>query len=157
MSQSKTILVIGTYDTKDEELHYVADCIRGQGGAVMSMDVSVLGAPSRPTDISKHQVAEAGGSTIQVAIDSEDENTAMQIMARGAALLCGNVMRCTLKLWAGRRTFGVSFRGRGWNTRRVWSVSGCMLTVICRPLSGRACWRSGGGLARLLPCCRRVG
>ncbi|WP_415402226.1 Tm-1-like ATP-binding domain-containing protein [Tateyamaria sp. SN3-11] len=88
MSQSKTILVIGTYDTKDEELHYVANCIRGQGGAVLSMDVSVLGEPSRPTDISKHQVAEAGGSSIQAAIDSEDENTAMQIMARGAALLC---------------------------------------------------------------------
>ena len=34
MSQPKTILVIGTYDTKDEELIYVADRIRDQGGAV---------------------------------------------------------------------------------------------------------------------------
>ena len=88
MSQSKTILVIGTYDTKDEELIYVADRIRDQGGAVLSMDVSVLGDPSVPTDISKHAVAEAGGASIKAAIDSDDENTAMQIMARGAALLC---------------------------------------------------------------------
>ena len=87
MSDDKTILVVGTYDTKDDELHYLADCIRGQGGKVLSMDVSVLGDPSRPTDLSKHQVAEEGGSSIRAAIDSGDENHAMQIMANGAAAL----------------------------------------------------------------------
>lgn len=80
-----TILVVGTYDTKDDELSYISDVIRAQGGGVLSMDVSVLGDPSSPTDISKHQVAEAGGHSIKEAIDSGDENTAMQIMARGAA------------------------------------------------------------------------
>ena len=85
---TKTILIIGTYDTKDEELTYVAERIRAQGGAVLCMDVSVLGDPEKPTDISKHEVAEAGGSSIEEAIASEDENTAMQIMARGASLLC---------------------------------------------------------------------
>ncbi|WP_390912731.1 Tm-1-like ATP-binding domain-containing protein [Pseudosulfitobacter sp. SM2401] len=85
---TKTILVIGTYDTKDDELHYICERIQNLGGQVLSMDVSVLGDPSKPTDISKHAVAEAGGSSIQAAIDSGDENTAMQIMARGAAALC---------------------------------------------------------------------
>jgi len=83
----KTILVIGTYDTKDEELHYICDCIAAQGGQVLSMDVSVLGDPSQPTDVSKHDVAKAAGSSIQAAIESGDENKAMQIMARGAARL----------------------------------------------------------------------
>jgi len=83
----KTILIVGTYDTKDDELSYLADCIRGQGGGVLTMDVSVLGDPSKPTDYSKHDVAEAGGSTIRAAIDSGDENVAMQIMADGAAAL----------------------------------------------------------------------
>ena len=86
MTKSKTILVAGTYDTKDDELGYLAQVIRDQGGAVLSMDVSVLGEPSHPTDVSKHQVAEAGGSSIAAAIDSGNENTAMQIMARGAAV-----------------------------------------------------------------------
>lgn len=81
----KTILVVGTYDTKDAELNYLCDRIRAMGGGVMSMDVSVLGDPSTPTDISKHDVAQAGGNTIQAAIASEDENIAMQIMAEGAA------------------------------------------------------------------------
>jgi uncharacterized protein (UPF0261 family) len=82
----RTILVVGTYDTKDDELHYLARVIRGQGGGVLTMDVSVLGDPSEPTDISKHDVAEAGGHTIREAIDGGDENRAMQIMAKGAAL-----------------------------------------------------------------------
>ena len=91
MSDAKTILVIGTYDTKDAELNFVCDCIRELGGNVISMDVSVLGDPDAPTDISKHQVAEAAGKTIQDAIDSGDENHAMQIMAQGAAKLTANL------------------------------------------------------------------
>ena len=87
----KTILVIGTYDTKDEELNYVCDAIRAQGGSVLSMDVSVLGDPSQPTDISKHEVAEAAGASIEEAIASGDENQAMQIMARGSAALCAQL------------------------------------------------------------------
>lgn len=85
----KTILVVGTYDTKDDELSYMTRCIRAQGGNVMSMDVSVLGDPSQPCDISKHDVAKAADSSIQAAIDSGDENHAMQIMARGAAAKTG--------------------------------------------------------------------
>ena len=83
MSQDKTILIVGTYDTKDDELGYLASVILAQGGRVATMDVSVLGEPSKPTDYSKHEVAEAGGSSIKAAIDGGDENIAMQIMADG--------------------------------------------------------------------------
>ena len=87
MTQTKTILVVGTYDTKDDELNYLCDRIRDQGGAVVTMDVSVLGDPSVPTDVSKHDVASAAGSSIAAAIATEDENKAMQIMADGASAL----------------------------------------------------------------------
>lgn len=83
----KTILVIGTFDTKDDELGFLSGVIQDQGGRVLTMDVSVLGDPSEPTDYSKHDVAEEGGSSIEAAIASGDENHAMQIMAQGAALL----------------------------------------------------------------------
>lgn len=89
----KTILVVGTYDTKDDELNYLADVIRGQGGGVLTMDISVLGDPSAPCDHSKHDVAQAGGSSIQAAIDAGDENTAMQIMAQGSAALALKLYR----------------------------------------------------------------
>lgn len=83
----KTILVVGTYDTKNDELEYMVERIRALGGGTLSMDISVLGDPEKPTDYSKHDVAEAGGSSIKAAIDSGDENTAMQIMAHGASTL----------------------------------------------------------------------
>lgn len=87
----KSILVIGTYDTKDDELGFLADVIRDQGGKIVTMDVSVLGDPSKSTDYSKHDVAEEGGSSIQAAIDTGDENYAMQIMAKGASLLAARL------------------------------------------------------------------
>ena len=89
---NKTILVIGTYDTKDDELGFLADVIRAQGGLVVTMDVSVLGDPSKPTDYSKHDVAQEGGSSIAAAIASGNENHAMQIMARGAVLLTARLV-----------------------------------------------------------------
>lgn len=89
----RTILIVGTYDTKEEELAYIAGAIRAQGGAVRTMDVSVLGEAATPTDWSKHDVAEAGGASIAEAIASEDENHAMQIMARGAARLALSLYR----------------------------------------------------------------
>ena len=84
---NKTILIVGTYDTKDTELLYMAERITSQGGGVLTMDISVLGDPSKPCDITKHDVAAAADSSIQAAIDSGDENSAMQIMARGSSAL----------------------------------------------------------------------
>ena len=44
----KTILIVGTYDTKNDELEYMADRITAQGGGVLTMDISVLGDPETP-------------------------------------------------------------------------------------------------------------
>ena len=83
----KTILIVGTYDTKNDELDYMAERVTALGGNALGMDISVLGDPASPVDFSKHDVAQAGGSSIRAAIDSGDENTAMQIMARGGSTL----------------------------------------------------------------------
>lgn len=64
----------------------------------------MLGDPSRPTDISKHQVAEAAGGSIAEAIAAGDENLAMQMMARGAAAL-------TAKLYAEGKVHGMLAMG----------------------------------------------
>ena len=83
----KIILLIGTYDTKNDELDYMADRIRSLGGGVTTLDVSVLGDPRRPTDYSKHHVAQAGGHSVQSAIDSGSEHLAMNMMSDGACVL----------------------------------------------------------------------
>lgn len=88
---AKTILIVGTFDTKDEELHYVQKVIEDQNGKTLTMDVSVLGDPTQPTDISKHDVAAEAASSIEAAIGSEDENQAMQIMANGSAAMASRL------------------------------------------------------------------
>ena len=87
MTADKTILVVGTYDTKQDELTFITNCIQQAGGHVLSMDVSVLGNPATTTDYSKQDVATAADTTIESIIETDDENTAMQLMAKGASLL----------------------------------------------------------------------
>ena len=81
------VLVIGTYDTKADELDYLAGKIESQGAAVVSMDVGVLGDPPGEVHHSKHVVAAAASSSIEEIIALGDENAAMQVMAKGAAAL----------------------------------------------------------------------
>ncbi len=81
----KTILLIGTYDTKEPEMRFIEQAVRDQGARVLTMDVSVLGDPKTPTDISKHDVAATGGMTIEQVIALGDENKAFRVMSVGAA------------------------------------------------------------------------
>lgn len=90
---TRTILIVGAFDTKSGELLYLKSRIEALGGAALTMDVSVLGDPAVPVDVSKHEVAAAAGSSIDAAIASGDENTAMQIMAAGASVLCARLHR----------------------------------------------------------------
>jgi uncharacterized protein (UPF0261 family) len=53
---AKPVLVIGTFDTKGDELRYAADCIRAVGGEVIAVDVSTSGNACA-TDISAETVA----------------------------------------------------------------------------------------------------
>ncbi|WP_420861336.1 Tm-1-like ATP-binding domain-containing protein [Algirhabdus cladophorae] len=115
----RTILLVGTYDTKDDELGYLADVIRAQGGRVLTMDVSVLGDPSKPTQYSKHEVASEGGSSIEAAIASGDENTAMQIMAQGCAAL-------TTRLYHEGRFDGVLVLGGSMGTDLALDVTAAL-------------------------------
>ena len=64
IKEQKTILIIGTYDTKDSELSFIADCIRADGGNIIRMDVGVLGEPASKVEITKEEVANQGGSSI---------------------------------------------------------------------------------------------
>lgn len=84
---TKTILVVGTFDTKADELDYLIERIRLQGGQVLAMDVSVLGDPRMPVDVSKHEVAGAIGETIEGLIALGEEGAAFERMSAGAALL----------------------------------------------------------------------
>jgi len=83
------ILLIGTADTKADELLFLRGRIEAGGGSVLVMDVSILGnAPFAP-EIPNTEVATTAGTTLAQLADLGDENAAMSLMAKGAACLTG--------------------------------------------------------------------
>ncbi|MCV0397280.1 MAG: Tm-1-like ATP-binding domain-containing protein [Rhizobiaceae bacterium] len=85
--QSPRILVIGTGDTKADELDFMRAKVEEAGGVPLMLDVSVLGDPPYAPAYDKHAVAAAADTTIRSIIESGDENSAMTLMAAGAASL----------------------------------------------------------------------
>lgn len=84
---TKTILVIGTFDTKADELAYLIARIEAQGGVVLAMDVSILGEARLPVAVTKHEVAVAADTTIDALIALGEEGEAFARMSAGAAVL----------------------------------------------------------------------
>lgn len=87
MTAQKTILIIGTFDTKRDELAFIRSTIEREGGHVLTMDVSVLGETDLPLDFTRHDVAAAAGTTIGAIIALGEESEAMELMGRGAQAL----------------------------------------------------------------------
>lgn len=85
------ILVIGTGDTKSDELLFMVNTIGEAGGTAVMVDVSVMGDPPYTPDYSRYDIASAAKTTIRQIIDSGDENSAMALMANGAANLVRNL------------------------------------------------------------------
>jgi uncharacterized protein (UPF0261 family) len=84
---SHVILIIGTADTKADELLYLKSCVERAGAQARIMDVGVLGVPSFEPDYSKFDVATAAGTTNEAIIALGDENHAMTRQAEGATKL----------------------------------------------------------------------
>ena len=87
MSTAPTILLLGTVDTKGDEIAFLRQCIEQAGCRALVMDVSVLGRGGFAPDIANTEVAAAAGMTLQQAAASGNENTSMRVMAQGASLL----------------------------------------------------------------------
>ena len=88
---SPRVLLIGTADTKSDELLFIRSCIEEGGGSVLVMDVGILGNPPFNPDISNADVAASAGATLQQLAAIGDENEAMSLMAQGAARLVASL------------------------------------------------------------------
>ena len=64
----KTIVLLGTLDTKGIEFGYVKEKIIEQGCRAVVVDAGVLGKPLLEPDITREEVAQAAGSTIEDVI-----------------------------------------------------------------------------------------
>ena len=93
MVKKARILVIGTADTKADELLYLKSCIEKVGGTALIMDVGVLGDPPFTPAYSKHDVAAAIGITNDDIIALGDEHQAMMRQAEAATALAAELER----------------------------------------------------------------
>ncbi|MDM8528762.1 Tm-1-like ATP-binding domain-containing protein [Anaerolineales bacterium HSG24] len=84
---TKTILIIGTLDTKGAEFSFVRNLIAERGHNTLVMDVGVTGEPSFAPDISAAEVASAGGGTLPALREAGDRGAALTVMGEGAKSL----------------------------------------------------------------------
>jgi len=83
----KTVLLIITLDTKGPEAYYLKHVLERQGVAVLLMDTGVFPSSSGEGDVSRHEVALAGGQSIEALIQASDKGEAIRTMMNGAAAL----------------------------------------------------------------------
>jgi uncharacterized protein (UPF0261 family) len=90
---SKAILIIATLDTKGPETRYLRDLIQRSGFKTLVMDTGILGAPAFEPDLSRDEVAQAGGTQIEELIRNREKGRAIQAMAEGSKRIVQQLYR----------------------------------------------------------------
>jgi uncharacterized protein (UPF0261 family) len=80
----KTMVILATLDTKGIETQYVREQIEKLGETALVVDVGVVGEPATRADITRQQVAEAGGTSLADLLINPNREVAAPIMANGA-------------------------------------------------------------------------
>ncbi|MBK8504012.1 MAG: Tm-1-like ATP-binding domain-containing protein [Saprospiraceae bacterium] len=81
---SKTIALLVTLDTKDQEAGYVKEQIEMRGHKALLMDIGVVGEPGIEADITREEIAKAGGRTIESLLINPTREEAGHIMVEGS-------------------------------------------------------------------------
>jgi uncharacterized protein (UPF0261 family) len=82
-----TIAVLGTLDTKGREHAFVAEAIRRRGHRPLLIDVGTGEPPAVAPDISRDEVAKAGGVDLAKLVAARDRGACVAAMAAAAPLL----------------------------------------------------------------------
>ncbi|MEI6231871.1 MAG: Tm-1-like ATP-binding domain-containing protein [Planctomycetota bacterium] len=108
-STKKTIALLGAFDTKGVEYAFVKDCIERAGHATLTIDFGVLDTAHFTPDVTREDVANAGGANLAELVSVRDRGTAVAAMAKGAAVILP-------KLYEAQRFDGVLALGGGSST-----------------------------------------
>jgi uncharacterized protein (UPF0261 family) len=84
-SHKVAVVLVGTLDTKGVEYDYLRDRLREHGVAVLLVDAGVLDEPLVEPDVTRQEVAEAGGADVEQLAAVRDRGAALEAMGRGAA------------------------------------------------------------------------
>lgn len=80
----KSVLILGTLDTKGHEFKYLKDIIESTGVKTLVINAGIKGAPVFTPDISSAEVARAGGMELSELIARDDRGLAIDVMMKGA-------------------------------------------------------------------------
>jgi len=84
LTNTPTALIVATMDTKGREAGFLAACLKAEGIAVKIMDAGILGVSSMPVDVTRRQVARAGGKSLEDVQNIGHEGQALEVMTTGA-------------------------------------------------------------------------
>ncbi|GAB4261310.1 MAG: Tm-1-like ATP-binding domain-containing protein [Deferrisomatales bacterium] len=115
----KHIAVLGSLDTKGQELDYLRARIRARSHAAILVDTSIGAEPTVTADVSAAEVAAAGGADIGQIRASRDTRAATQAMVAGAS-------RVVRRLHAEGRLDGIVSVGGASNTGLSTAVMGSL-------------------------------
>ena len=107
----KTIVLVGTADTKGEQLTFLKKRVEARGHRTILMDISMGGTSHVQGDVSPEAIAACVGKDIQDLIHSKDRMWVTDIMTEGA-------VQMALKLFQRTASRGLSPWGR--NHRPGW-------------------------------------
>jgi uncharacterized protein (UPF0261 family) len=94
------IALIGTLDTKGDEIAYVRERLVGLGVRPVVIDSGILGEPGTSADISREEVAREGGYELERIQSAGSRGSAVELMQQGVRAVC-------LRLWLEGRLDGV--------------------------------------------------
>lgn len=109
VASTPAIVVMGALDTKGAEIEFVKDQIEQHGKRVLVIDTGVLGQAAFAADITRDDVATAGGTTIAALVAESDRGHAVTAMMEGTRAV-------VLKLHAEGRIAGMLGLGGGAGT-----------------------------------------
>ncbi len=82
-----SVLLVGTLDTKGEELQFVREILHRGGLSTLVLDAGVMGPPTFAPDITRERVFAAAGTRLEEVRRAADRGRAVEAASRGAALV----------------------------------------------------------------------
>ena len=65
MNSTPSALIVATMDTKGQEALYIAECLEKEGVSVCLMDAGIKGQSPAAGNVTREEVARAGGGTFR--------------------------------------------------------------------------------------------
>jgi uncharacterized protein (UPF0261 family) len=82
-----TVIITGSLDTKGKEFAFLKELIEKEGLDTLVVDFGVMGEPAFAPDITRQEVAKAGGGDLALLASGGHKDEAMRVMAAGLAVV----------------------------------------------------------------------